>query len=148
MQIWAVDDLERNGHLVVKLRTLDPEVRTEFLPYEVPGPAGDSIRIHTEGGLVITPVSTSSSKLAFAWSVNPKEKISTAILNFFTSVFMKMGFNAFKKACVNAKGGEYEKRRQENRYLYGFVEERLQELKLFGVEISEAPVKPKKSGLL
>ncbi|KFG32072.1 hypothetical protein TGP89_278470B, partial [Toxoplasma gondii p89] len=60
-------------------------------------------------------------------------------------IFSRGAFSAFQSACKAAMTGEHEARRTKNRFLYGFIEDRLRDVGLIGGTI-KIPAGPEVSG--
>eukprot|EP00921_Rhytidocystis_pertsovi_P008329 GHVQ01013642.1.p1 GENE.GHVQ01013642.1~~GHVQ01013642.1.p1 ORF type:complete len:383 (+),score=43.59 GHVQ01013642.1:1123-2271(+) len=171
-EVWAVDDLKKNDCIMVKMTNLDsmtypssvindqshalspsnctnssplgpsPNPRYRLLQTSLPHPAKNTERIIVDGALVVTPVSVDSSMIQLLWHENPQMHVPDYLLNFASKILVTTAFNRFRSACKQAQSGPHLERRLANRYLYGFVEDRLREV---GLEIGETEVEAKDS---
>ncbi|PFH31343.1 hypothetical protein BESB_027780 [Besnoitia besnoiti] len=131
-EVWAVDDFERNSQIVVKMTTLDHENPSPRARVPVPKPAKGVERMCVDGSLVISPRGSHSSFLRLVWHENCRMRVPMKMVDFVSSIVAKGAFNSFRAACKTAMDGEHQERRKKNRFLYGFIENRLAEVGLHG----------------
>lgn len=159
-EVWAVDDFLRNHCIIAKMSMVhsdtypatqiepsaEPTVdnkglleqpRYRLLNMSIPPPAPGVQRMIVDGALVVTPVTNNSSMIQLLWHENPQMHVPSYMLNFAGKVLCTSAFNKFRAICKEAHGGIHRERRLANRYVYGFIEDRLKELGL-----AEGPTEP------
>ncbi|KAL8270001.1 hypothetical protein Esti_006066 [Eimeria stiedai] len=94
----------------------------------LPSPPNKTLRLYCEGGVILVPLGKEKTFMELLWTLDPKAHLSDYIVNFFTKVFAKSSFHAFCKVCADASSGEHARRRAQCPLLYGFVEQRMQEM--------------------
>lgn len=129
-EVFAVDDFERNSQIVVKMLTLDSQFKTPRQRVDIPEPAKKVERIIVDGSLVIKPLSHQCSLLSLVWHENCRMRVPFAMADFATKLFARSAFQAFRRTCEAAAGGKLKQRREENPFLYDFVQSRLAEVGL------------------
>ncbi|KAL8271320.1 hypothetical protein Esti_004759 [Eimeria stiedai] len=129
-EVFAVDDFERNSQIVVKMLTLDEQQRTPRQKMTIPPPGRRVERIVVDGSLVIRPLTSTSSFLSLLWHENCRMRVPLMMADFVTKLFARSAFQAFRKACESAVEGPFKTRRAENGFLYSFIQQRLQDVRL------------------
>ncbi|KAL8438081.1 hypothetical protein ACSSS7_000446 [Eimeria intestinalis] len=128
VDIWAADDLDYTNRFFVRITSLDGGNNNPRVPLTVPSPPNKTLRLYCEGGVILVPLGKEKTFIELLWTLDPKAHLSDYIVNFFTKVFAKSSFHAFCKVCTDASSGEHARRRAQCPLLYGFVEQRLQEM--------------------
>nr|PUA85133.1 putative START-2 domain protein [Toxoplasma gondii TgCATBr9] len=144
-EVWAVDDFERNSQIAVKMTTLDHESPSPRHRVPVTQPAEGVERMCVDGNLVIIPRGSNASFLRLLWHTNCRMHVPMKMVEFVSKIFSRGAFSAFQSACKAAMTGEHEARRTKNRFLYGFIEDRLRDVGLIGGTI-KIPAGPEVSG--
>ncbi|KAL8454527.1 hypothetical protein Emed_000248 [Eimeria media] len=119
--------------------TLDEQQRTPRQKMTIPPPGRRVERIVVDGSLVIRPLTPTSSFLSLLWHENCRMRVPLVMADFVTKVrrvimpawlFARSAFQAFKKTCESAVEGPLKARRAENGFLYSFIQQRLQDVRL------------------
>eukprot|EP01135_Chromosphaera_perkinsii_P004365 Nk52_evm16s279 gene=Nk52_evmTU16s279 len=94
------------------------------------------VRVGVQGGIILEVVTLEETYCRMNWEVDPKiDHIPAWLLNFITQKAVQMGFDRFHEACRSVPGSEWADRVNENRELYGMIEDRRKEMEdFFGAE--------------
>ncbi|KAH0478683.1 MAG: hypothetical protein KVP17_002074 [Porospora cf. gigantea B] len=132
---WLTDDLEKNNKLLLALRSFDADETSDVVPEVDPG----YVRVTMDGGCVIEALGPERIVLSTVWVVNPKEKVPAKLVKFVAGVFIKSAFEKFARFCKSVQEDpDFALARQTDQWLYGYVEQRIGDLKRNGVDVMRA----------
>jgi len=154
LRIYGMDMMSKEDKVVVALHSMDEAAGTALVgdlppalhPSEdamlgldaaalqacrdqIPGPEQGFTRMEAHGGAVLTYHSPDKTWLDIVFTVDAKIPIlPTSLINAITKRLCSMILSLLNRTVKTVKGSVYDERKQANQNLYGYIDERLEEL--------------------